>query len=78
MKSIFILHHTHTLQDYNDHTLFLTKEEALAEFNLWVAEANADGIGEIHNETEEELYFEGLEGSEKFYITEHVLYKQSK
>ncbi len=61
------------LQDYNNHTLFLTKEEALAEFNKWVAEANADGIGEIYTETEDEFYFEGNEGNEKFYITEHSL-----
>lgn len=71
---VFIFHHTQDLQDYNEHEVFATLDEAQTAFNeardFIKKEAS---IFEIYNDGEDEFYFDTSNGQEKLYITEHEI-----
>jgi len=76
---IYILHTTHNLQDYNDHQVFTSWSEAIKKFDEIKKEARSDdSTREIYTDEYDEFYFEGSEGNEKIYITEHNVYDNER
>ena len=70
---IYILHTTSNLQDYNDHQVFTSWKEVVSKFQELVKEARAEAY-EIYTDEYTEFYFDGSDGSEKIYISEHTVY----
>ena len=74
---IYILHTTSNLQDYNDHQVFTSWKEVVTKFQELVKNARAEA-NEIYTDEYNEFYFDGSEGSEKIYITEHNVYNDER
>jgi|TARA_R100001463_G_scaffold41922_1_gene88096 hypothetical protein len=74
---IYILHTTSNLQDYNDHQVFTSWKEVVTKFQELVKNARAEA-NEIYTDEYTEFYFDGSEGSEKIYITEHNVYDNER
>ncbi len=74
---IYILHTTSNLQDYNDHEVFTSYKEVRTKFQQLVKEARAEA-NEIYTDEYDQFYFDGSEGSEKIYITEHNVYENER
>lgn len=74
---IYILHTTSNLQDYNDHQVFTSWKEVVTKFQELVKEARAEAH-EIYTDEYTEFYFDGSEGSEKIYISEHNVYDNER
>ena len=74
---IYILHTTSNLQDYNDHQVFTSWKEVVTKFQQLVKEARAEA-NEIYTDEYDQFYFDGSEGSEKIYITEHNVYENER
>ena len=71
IKFIYAVHHYQGLLDYNSSYYFKTEEEAREVFNKTLAEIEQeiqDNNHEIYNHSENEIYYEGLECSEKLKI----------
>ena len=74
---IYILHTTHNLQDYNDHQVFTSWKEVVSKFQEQVKDARAEAY-EIYTDEYMEFYFDGSEGNEKIYISEHNVYDNER
>lgn len=74
---IYILHTTSNLQDYNDHQVFTSYKEVRTKFQQLVKEARAEA-NEIYTDEYDQFYFDGSEGSEKIYISEHNVYENER
>lgn len=74
---IYILHTTHNLQDYNDHQVFTSWKEVVSKFQELVKNARAEA-NEIYTDEYTEFYFDGSEGNEKIYISEHNVYDNER
>tara|TARA_R110002020_G_scaffold453806_1_gene668855 strand:- start:1295 stop:1900 length:606 start_codon:yes stop_codon:yes gene_type:complete len=74
---IYILHTTHNLQDYNDHQVFTSWKEVVSKFQELVKDARAEAY-EIYTDEYMEFYFDGSEGNEKIYISEHNVYDNER
>ena len=71
---VFVFHHTQDLQDYNEHEVFATLDDARKKFSEIINIIHRDeNITEVYNDQEDEFYFETKYGSQKLYITEHEI-----
>lgn len=71
---VFIFHHTQDLQDYNEHDVFATLDEARIKFAEVINIIHRDeNITEVYNDVEDEFYFATKDSQEKLYITEHEI-----
>ena len=67
IKFIYAVHHYDSMLEYNSSYYFKTEEEARKVFNDNIAKLKQeikDNNLEVYNQTENEIYFEGLESSE--------------
>lgn len=71
---VFIFHHTQDLQDYNEHDVFITKQEAVDLFKKkFLKIIESANIVEVYTNEKYNFYFETRDGQEKLYITEHEI-----
>lgn len=71
---VFIFHHTQDCQDYNEHEVFITRQDAVDLFKKkFLKIIESANIVNVYTNERHEFYFETNEGQEKLYITEHEL-----
>ena len=74
MKTIYILHETHSLCDYNDHEVFTSFARAQKFFELTKADIEKrNDIEEVYCDEADEFYVQVDGDSIRLYITTHEI-----